>query len=186
VSDSSSRPKVRVSDKRIKHGEKPKPQIAPDAPEEQKAEEERAHDYLEDLQRLQAEFDNYRRRMMQQQTQVMERASERLVEQLLPVLDNFERALAHGDGDSGLELVYRDLMSVLEAEGLEAITSHGEPFDPHLHEAVESHEDEEVSEPTVTKVYRTGYRLKGKVLRPAMVVVARPLETAPAPESPTK
>jgi molecular chaperone GrpE len=179
MSDSSSRPKVRVSDKRIRHDEDQPEVVAEIVPEE--SEEQQAHDYLADLQRLQAEFDNYRKRMMQQQTQMAERASARLIEQLLPVLDNFDRALAHHDDNDGLELVYRDLLSVLQAEGLEAIVAHDRPFDPRLHEAVESHEDDAVAEPTVTKVYRTGYRFKGTVLRPAMVVVARPPESTEAP-----
>jgi molecular chaperone GrpE len=180
MSDSSSRPEVRVSDKRIRHDDVEQPEVVAEiVPEESAEEAEAAHNYLEDLQRLQAEFDNYRRRMMQQQTHVTERASARLIERLLPVLDNFERALAHDDGDGGMELVYKDLLAALQSEGLEMIASEGERFDPHLHEAVESHEEESGAEPTVTKVYRTGYRLKGNVLRPAMVVVARPAEEKP-------
>jgi molecular chaperone GrpE len=74
-------------------------------------------------------------------------------------------------------LVYKELMSVLESEGLRTVESLGAPFDPNLHEAVESHDEEGITEPTVVKVYRTGYEFKGKVLRAAMVVVARPLES---------
>jgi molecular chaperone GrpE len=133
------------------------------------------HDYLDDLRRLQAEFDNYRKRMMREQTEIASRAGARIVERLLPVLDNFERALAHTE-DDGMVLVHKELISVLETEGLRAIESLGAPFDPNLHEAVESHEEEAISEPTVVKVYRTGYEFKGKVLRAAMVVVARPVE----------
>jgi molecular chaperone GrpE len=179
MSDSSSRPEVRVSDKRIRHDAGEQPEVVAEIVSEETIEEaQAAHDYLEDLQRLQAEFDNYRRRMMHQQTQVTERASARLIERLLPVLDNFERALTHDEGDGGMELVYKDLLSALQSEGLEVIASEGERFDPHLHEAVESHEEDSVTDPTVTKVYRTGYRLKGNVLRPAMVVVARPVEAS--------
>jgi molecular chaperone GrpE len=181
--DVKPRPRVRVSDKRIgsrdreaAHGD-----VASDvAPEDvagvQAAEPK--HDYLEDLKRLQAEFDNYRKRMMREQTEIASRASMRLVERLLVVLDNFDRALAHDLDDNGLELVYKELMAVVAGEGLEAIDALGKPFDPHLHEAVEAHEQEDVSEPTCTEVYRTGYLLKGKVLRPSMVVVARPREVA--------
>jgi molecular chaperone GrpE len=133
------------------------------------------HDYLDDLRRLQAEFDNYRKRMMREQTEIASRAGARVLERLLPVLDNFERALSHTE-DDGMMLVHKELISVLESEGLRAIESLGAPFDPNLHEAVESHEEEGVSEPTVVKVYRTGYEFKGKVLRAAMVVVARPVE----------
>jgi molecular chaperone GrpE len=135
-----------------------------------------APSYLEDLQRLQAEFDNYRKRMMREQTAIAGRASAVLVEKLLPVLDNLDRALAHDGETSGLRLIRKELMEVLAAEGLEEIPALGRRFDPHLHEAVESHEDPDVAEPTCSSVYRTGYKLKGKVLRPAMVGVARPLE----------
>jgi molecular chaperone GrpE len=90
-------------------------------------------DLLEDLRRLQAEFDNYRKRMMREQTEIASRASARLVERLLVVLDSFDRALAHGSTGDGLELVHKELMSVLAAEGLEAIDALGKPFDPNLH-----------------------------------------------------
>jgi molecular chaperone GrpE len=137
-------------------------------------ESEPERDYLEDLQRLQAEFDNARKRMMREQTELTRRASARLIEKLLPVLDNFERALAHGQDSAGLALVHKDLVGLLAAEGLEEIPATGRPFDPQVHEAVESHEDPGVTEPVVTGVYRAGYKLAGRVLRPAMVVVARP------------
>ena len=142
-----------------------------DAPSAKPAPE---HDYLEDLRRLQAEFDNYRKRMIREQTELTRRAAARLIEKLLPVLDNFERALDHAGESEGLVLVHKELMAQLSSEGLEEIASAGEPFDPRLHEAVESHEDPGVAEPVVTGVYRTGYKLAGRVLRPAMVVVARP------------
>jgi molecular chaperone GrpE len=144
---------------------------------------EKAHDYLEDLKRLQADFDNYRKRMLKEQTQIAERAGGRLIERLLPVLDNLERALAHGDDGGGLNLIYKELLNVLRGEGLELIPAAGAAFDPHLHEAVDAREDESVREPTVVGVYRPGYRLRERVLRPAMVVVARPVEGR-AQESP--
>jgi len=191
--------KVRISDKRRLHDEAVAAEDGPDAAEaggseaearadhpsnsakpeasaEQQTPESGEHDYLEDLKRLQAEFDNYRKRMMREQTEIASRAGARLVERLLPVLDNFERALAHTE-DDGMVLVHKELISVLESEGLRAIESLGAPFDPNLHEAVESHDEEGIAEPTVVKVYRTGYEFKGKVLRAAMVVVARPLES---------
>jgi molecular chaperone GrpE len=182
-------PRVRVSDKRIRAkgvagtseeadaAAESRGDVASDAaPQDAAAPTRPQPDYLDDLRRLQAEFDNYRKRMMREQTHIASRASARLVERLLPVLDNFDRALEHDTGNGGLELVYKELMGVLAAEGLEAIDSLGKPFDPNLHEAVESHEEPAVSEPTCTEVYRTGYMLKGKVMRPAMVVVARPPE----------
>ena len=135
-------------------------------------------DYLDDLRRVQAEFDNYRKRMMKQQAELAERASIRLVERLLPVLDNFERAISHGEGGEGVALVFKELKGALEAEGVEEIPSEGVPFDPRVHEAVESHEDRNVEEPISQSVYRRGYRMKNHVIRPAMVVVARPVDAA--------
>jgi molecular chaperone GrpE len=186
-SGAKPRPRIRVSDKRIgsrdkeaTHGDVASDVAPQDAAELQASEV--ARDYLDDLKRLQAEFDNYRKRMMREQTEIASRASARLVERLLVVLDSFDRALAHGSTGDGLELVRKELMSVLAAEGLEAIDAFGKPFDPNLHEAVESHEQDDVSEPTCTEVYRTGYLLKGKVLRPSMVVVARPPEAGSEPQ----
>jgi molecular chaperone GrpE len=142
-------------------------------------------DYLDDLRRVQAEFDNYRKRMMKQQAELAERATARLVERLLPVLDNFERAISHGEGGEGVALVFKELKGALEAEGVEEIPSEGVPFDPHVHEAVESHEDESVEEPISQRVYRRGYRVKDHVIRPAMVVVARPLDAASGDVAPS-
>lgn len=175
--------KVKVEDKR--HTAKPAEDVASrEAEEEEEILESVAeHDYLGDLQRLQAEFDNYRKRMMKEQAAASARAGARLVEHLLPVLDNFERAIAHGEGGAGVELVFKELRSTLEREGLEEIAAEGSAFDPQVHEAVESHEDPNVAEPTVQSVYRRGYRFNGQLLRPAMVVVAHPSE--PAPEEPS-
>lgn len=139
---------------------------------------EAEHDYLGDLQRLQAEFANFRKRMMKEQSEISVRAAAGLVERLLPVMDNFDLAVAHGEGGDGVHLAIKGLAEALRAEGLEEIEAEGAPFDPQLHEAVESHEDDSVAEPTVTKVYRRGYTFRQKLLRPAMVVVARPPERA--------
>jgi molecular chaperone GrpE len=131
-------------------------------------------------QRVQADFENYRKRMLREQTALADRASESLVEQLLTVLDNFELALLSlDDADEkvrkGVELVYADFLSVLERAGLQRIPTDGEPFDPEVHEAV-AHEagaqEGGASHPTVVETMREGYRLKGRVLRPAMVKVA--------------
>jgi molecular chaperone GrpE len=134
-------------------------------------------DYLDDLMRLQAEFENYRKRTMKEQVGVAARASERLIERLLPVIDNFELAIAHGEGGSGAELAFKELMETLGNEGLEVIESDGADFDPKLHEAVESHDSTEVDQVTVTKTYRRGYLVNGRLLRAALVVVARPVES---------
>jgi molecular chaperone GrpE len=133
-------------------------------------------EYLAHLQRTQAEFDNYRKRMLRDQTAHLERATAGLIEQLLPVLDAFELALNSAGSDAerlrkGVELVYGELLGALEKAGLERIEAHGKPFDPEEHEAVMHVEDEE-GEPGVRDVVRSGYRFKGRVLRPAMVKVA--------------
>jgi molecular chaperone GrpE len=92
------------------------------------------------------------------------------------VLDNFERAVDHGELGPGVELVYRELKQVLEQEGLREVEAEGAPFDPRVHEAFQATDDPEVDEPTVREVYRRGYTLGNQVLRAAMVVVARPPE----------
>lgn len=166
--------RIKVTDKRLKSEPRPAEDPSPGVEPE--------HDYLADLQRVQAEFDNYRKRVLREQTAMAERASARLVEALLSVLDNFERAVAHGESGSGVELVYKDFRRTLESEGLSEIPAEGVPFDPRVHEAVESIDDPEVEEAMCRTVYRRGYRLKDRVLRPAMVVVARPVESEEAAE----
>src|SRR5882724_438597 len=133
-------------------------------------------EYLAHLQRTQAEFDNYRKRMLRDQTAHLERATAGLIEQLLPVLDAFELALGSAGTDAerlrkGVELVYGELLGALEKAGLQRIEALGKPFDPEEHEAV-MHVENEGGEPGVRDVVRSGYRLKGRVLRPAMVKVA--------------
>jgi len=137
-------------------------------------------EYLDTLRRVQAEFENYRKRVIKEQTALGDRATQGLVEQLLPVLDSFELALknfdAAGSEDTesvrkGVELVYAELLGVLEKAGLSRVEAEGKPFDPNVHEAVMQEEGD--GEPVVTDVLRTGYTLKGRVLRPAMVKVSR-------------
>jgi molecular chaperone GrpE len=133
-------------------------------------------EYLAHLQRTQAEFDNYRKRMLRDQTAHVERAAGNLIEQLLPVLDSFELALGSAGTDverlrKGVELVYGEFLGALEKAGLERIEAHGKPFDPEEHEAV-MHVEDDGGEPGVRDVVRSGYRFKGRVLRPAMVKVA--------------
>lgn len=135
-------------------------------------------DYLNDLRRLQAEFDNYRKRMVKEQTAMARRASARLIERLLPVLDNFEAAIAHGQAGTGVELIYKELKSVLEKEGLKEIDAEGALFNPRVHHAVDSRESPDVTAPVVLEVYQRGYTLDGRVLRAAMVVTAHPAEVA--------
>jgi molecular chaperone GrpE len=125
-------------------------------------------EFLSSLQRLQAEFENYKKRMVRQQTEHVERAAGVLIEKLLPVIDTFDLAIAHGA--EGLEPVYRSLVDTLAAEGLERLDPMGAPFDPNEHDAV-AHEPGDTGHPEVIEVLRAGYRWKGRVLRPAMVKV---------------
>ena len=128
-------------------------------------------EYLDSLRRLQADFENYKKRIQRQQAELSERAAEKLVESLLPVLDAFDLAMAHADSDAGLETVYRSLAGVLENAGLDRLDPAGQPFDPTEHDAVLHEEGGDSPAPEVIEVLRAGYRWKGRVLRPAMVKV---------------
>ena len=126
-------------------------------------------------QRVQADFENYKKRVQRDQAEASERGTALLVEQLLPVLDSFDLALLNlDDADDkvrkGVELVYADFVAVLERAGVERIPTDGQPFDPEVHEAV-LHEPGD-GEPTVVETMRSGYRLNGRVVRPAMVKVS--------------
>jgi molecular chaperone GrpE len=138
---------------------------------------------VDTLQRMQADVENLRKRMARDQQLAIERAAERIVEQLLPVLDNFELALSSLEADEsgelnaekvrkGVELVFADFLGVLEKAGLQRIDAHGAVFDPTQHEAV-MEEPGAGEEPVVVGIMRAGYVFKGQVLRPAMVKVAR-------------
>jgi molecular chaperone GrpE len=139
-----------------------------------------AEGYLDDLRRLQADFDNYRKRTLREQTARAASASQALVARLLPVLDNFELAVSAAEQSrdfdrmlKGVEMVFGELREVLQGEGLVRIEAEGKPFDPERHEAVVAVDQEGAEPGTVVDVVRTGYELRGKVLRPAMVKVAK-------------
>jgi molecular chaperone GrpE len=187
------RPKVKVVDRRrfregAPEGEdspsgEPRAELPPETPadlEDELAQAQRqAQEYRDHLQRLQAEFDNYRKRVLKEQTRAVEMASQPLVLRLLEVLDDFDLALlAAGQQPDfekfhkGVELVYAKLVNSLRAEGLERIEAEGKPFDPVEHEALMQTGEGE-GEPRVAEVFRQGYRLKGSVIRPASVRVER-------------
>jgi molecular chaperone GrpE len=135
--------------------------------------------YLDHLRRLQAEFDNYRKRTLKEQTHAIEMAAQPVILRLLEVLDEFELALMAAndrpDFDRflhGVELVYAKLIDSLRAEGLEKIEAQGRPFDPLHHEALMQSGEAE-GEPVVADVLRPGYMLRGRVIRPAGVKVVR-------------
>ena len=136
------------------------------------------NEYLESLQRLQAEFANYRKRVLKDSEQLAGRASAEAMEELLPVMDNFERAMKaaveHDEKllSSGVELVYNQLRDILVRRGLCEIEAEGQPFDPTHHEAVLCRPSQEHEEGTVTEVLEKGYKVGDRVVRPAKVVVS--------------
>jgi molecular chaperone GrpE len=205
VTDGEDRPKIRVTDKRrfagevegagsegsgdrgpaasptLPHGASPPEPSTPEPGEATELERVRAEaqEYLDHLRRLQAEFDNYRKRVLKEQTGAIERAAEPVMRRLLEVLDEFELALIHAnekpDHDrflKGVELVFAKLVDSLRSEGLERIEAEGTPFDPELHEALIQSGGVE-GEPVVADVLRPGYTLRGRVIRPAGVRVER-------------
>ncbi len=128
-------------------------------------------EYLDALQRLKAEFDNYRKRVARDQQELAARAHERLVKELVPILDDLERALAHeADLDEGIRLIHRQFSEALAKEGLTEVPTDGK-FDPHTQEALLS-QPSEAEEGDVIQVLQKGYRLGDRVLRPARVVIS--------------
>jgi len=135
-----------------------------------------------DLQRLQAEFANYRKRVDRDRVVVGELAAGRVIADLLPVLDDIDRARAHGDLTGALKAVADQLDTVLAKHGLVAFGEVGDRFDPARHEAVMHEESTAVQVPTTTTVMRRGYEYHDRLLRPAMVGVTDPVAPGPAPD----
>jgi molecular chaperone GrpE len=130
--------------------------------------------YLDALRRLKAEFENSRKRQERERIRVLSMASERLVQELLPVLDNLDRALeAGGDIREGVQATRDQLAEVLGDEGLLPVASDGQAFDPNVHEAVMGQVSEEHEEGTIIQTFQRGYLLNGKPIRTAKVVVAK-------------
>ncbi len=140
-----------------------------------------------DLQRLKAEFDNYRRRVERDRQQIGEQATGKVLASLLSTLDDIGRARDHGDLEGPFKAIAEALEAALEAAGLERFGVAGDEFDPSVHEALMHSYRSDVSGPTCVDVYRAGYLHAGRVLRPAQVVVAEPTgepaETEPAAEA---
>ncbi|MDQ1699049.1 MAG: molecular chaperone GrpE [Frankiaceae bacterium] len=131
-----------------------------------------------DLQRLQAEFANYRRRVDRDRQAVAEQALGSVLLGLLPVLDDVDRARAHGEVEGGFKLVADGLDTTLAKLGLQRFGEAGEPFDPNVHEALTHTLSGDVDEPVCAEIYQPGYRVGERVLRPARVAVAEPAEPA--------
>jgi molecular chaperone GrpE len=135
-----------------------------------------ATSYLDDLKRVAADFDNYRKRTTREQAATIDRAAERVVGELLPVLDTFDAALANSAETenermllSGMVNTREQLLAALQREGLEVVATVGEPFDPEIHEPVGAPGGS--NDLVVSSELRRGYRLRGRVLRPAMVML---------------
>jgi molecular chaperone GrpE len=128
------------------------------------------------LLRLRAEFDNHRRRVERERSDFLQYAAADLVQQVLPVLDDFERALKHETADrdyaKGVELIFQRFSETLKKMGLEPLETAGQRFDPNLHQAVQRVETDEAEDQTILDEFQKGYNFRGKLLRPAMVKVA--------------
>jgi len=140
---------------------------------------EKADEYLQLAQRTKADFENYRKRAAREVASAQERGMVKLALELLPVVDDLDRALKATDGDgqndtlvSGVKLVHAGVLAALARCGIEPFSPDGEPFDPQVHEAVAQQPAEGAEPGTVAEVYQRGYRLGDSVLRPARVVVA--------------
>jgi molecular chaperone GrpE len=181
-------PKVRVVDKRRYRDGKDGGDARPpqpggparaDEPDELARAKTQAAEYRDHLQRLQAEFENYRKRMTRSQERLVDAELQRFVQGLLEVLDEFDLALIAAERQpdfdgfrKGVELVYAKLAETLRAEGLERIEAEGKAFDPNEHEALMQTGDGE-GDPHVAEVFRQGYKLRGTVIRPSSVRVER-------------
>lgn len=135
-------------------------------------------DLRQTLLRRQADFDNYRKRIEKERTEDHKRATARVVEGLIPVIDGFEHALAaHREAEyesyrKGFELIHKQLLDNLGRLGVIRVEPVGKPFDPHLHQAMDRAETTQVADGTILEVFQPGYVFHGRVLRPAMVRVA--------------
>lgn len=145
--------------------------------EEFKNLQEEKEELFSRLQRLQADFDNYRKRARVERFEAADNATAELLKALLPVIDNFERAVNSAEEEggfvSGVKMIYKQLNETLEKEGLEPIQAEGETFDPHIHEAVMQVDSPDHQENIVVEELQKGYKFKGKLLRPSMVKVAK-------------
>ena len=159
-------------------------ELIEEVPEEEKEEKNPLEEELASLNdrylRLQAEYSNYRRRTTEEKANIYKLANERLIQEILPVLDNFERALTLMEEDEGakpylegVELIQKTLSQVLEKEGLSQIEAYGKEFDPNFHHAVLMEERDDLEAGVILEELEKGYTLKEKVIRPTMVIVSK-------------
>ena len=168
--------------------------LTPEALQEQLAQQrQKTEEYVDHLQRLQAEFQNYRRRMMQEKSEAVSRGKEDVLRALVPVLTNFRLALQHADQDAnavrqGVQMIWQQLEGFLRDQGVEPIPTIGQVFDPAYHEVLSTvPATAEAPANTIVTEVKAGYRVDGRLLAPAQVIVAQAEEsTAPAtPVTPT-
>lgn len=188
----NSKPDVEPNDEQLVEPEEVEapPEELPDKPELEPSEimlqheleqaKAQSQEYLEGWQRARAEFANYKKRVARDQEDARLRIAADTLSKYLDVIDDLERALKErpDDGEAaawadGIELIYRKMFGVLETEGVEVIDAEGEQFDPTLHEAISHDESDDHEEGDVIEVVQPGYRLGERVLRPAMVRVAK-------------
>lgn len=169
---------IRVTDKRRVDPETGQPREqatggadeAPPAPAAESGEDQRVAELTADLQRVTAEYANYRKRVERDRQAVNDLAAAAVVNELLPILDDLARAKEHGEYDGALKSMGDQLEATTAKLGLEAFGAPGDIFDPNVHEAM-THSEGDAQEPTVTAVFDLGYTFRGKVLRPARVAV---------------
>lgn len=199
------RPKVRVVDKRRFResdgpsegagapSEEPRPELPPetlaDLEDELRQATQQAQEYRDHLQRLQAEFDNYRKRVAREQEAIVSFGNERILLAILPFFDNLERAISQSQSAgsaeallAGVRMIYDQALAELRKFGLEQISAVGEPFDPTLHEAIARVPWEGKPEGTVLAESRMGYLLNGRLLRPAQVTVSHGVPEGEPPD----
>lgn len=136
----------------------------------------KTEEYMDSLKRNMAEFDNYKKRIAKEKESLYVNTLSDVIQNLLPIIDNFEKAVAADATDvsykAGIEMIYKDLMEMLKKYDIEAIPDLGEEFNPEFHEAVMSVIDETKKEKEIVEVFRRGYKLKDKVIRHSLVKVA--------------
>lgn len=162
--------------------------VTPEQLAELKALAAKADENWERLLRTTADFDNFKKRAAREKLDAIKFANESLLQKVLPVLDNFEMALAAAQSSSadglkslqeGVAMIHSQLKNALAEAGLEEVDATGKPFDPNFHEAVSQQESAEVAEDTVLQQLRRGYKLRDRLLRPATVIVAKKAEPKP-------
>jgi molecular chaperone GrpE len=157
--------------------------LSPEQLEELKCRAAKADDNWERLLRTTADFDNFKKRAARERQEAIKFANESLIQKIVPVLDNFEMALAAAQSSStdgmkslseGVAMIHAQLRQALAESGLEEISAIGQVFDPNLHEAVSQQESREIAEGHVLQQLRKGYKLRERLIRPATVIVAKP------------